>query len=239
MTTSPLPTNITSASTLQNIDPSLQLPTSAKKTSNQLDPDAFLKLMLEQLKNQNPLSPQDSSQYLTQLAQMSSAQGISQINSSIGSLTSAMYANQTLQASAIVGRNVLARGSTLTVRDGQSAGSAGSTTSGAVDLPAATSGAFVQVFNASGALVREISLGAQPAGLANFSWDGKATDGTTEPAGTYTIQAGYRDGTNLTAADTLIATRVASVALGNDGKQARITTADGQNLGLTDIKAIF
>jgi flagellar basal-body rod modification protein FlgD len=231
-TTSPLPTNITSAPTLHNIDPSLQPQTVAKKTG-QLDPDdAFLKLMLEQLKNQNPLSPQDSSQYLSQLAQMSSAQGISQINTSIGALTSAMYASQTLQASAIVGRNVLTSGNTVNLRAGQSA-------SGAVNLPVATNGGFVQIFDANGAFVRQLPLGSQPAGFASFTWDGKATDGTVMPAGTYQIQGGYSDGTNSTAADTLIATRVVSVALSNDGKQAQITTDDGQQLGLTDIKAIF
>jgi flagellar basal-body rod modification protein FlgD len=231
-TTSPLPTSVTSSSTLQNLDPSLQLQTAAKTQSNQLDPQAFLKLMLEQLKNQNPLSPQDSSQYLTQLAQMSSAQGISAINTSISALTSAMYASQTLQASAIVGRNVLAAGSSLNLRAGQPAG-------GAVNLPVATGGGFVQIFNASGALVRQLPLGNQPAGLANFSWDGKANDGTAMPAGAYTLKAGYTDGTTSTAADTLIATKVVSVALGNDGKQAEITTDGGQQLGLTDIKAIF
>lgn len=231
-TTSPLPTNVTAASILQNIDPSLQPQTVAKKASGQLDPDAFLKLMLEQLKDQNPLSPQDSSQYLSQLAQMSSAQGISQINTSIGALTSAISASQTLQASAIVGRNVLTAGNAVTLRDGQSA-------SGAVNLPVATNAAFVQIFNSSGAFVRQLALGAQPTGLANFTWDGKATDGTALPAGSYQIQGGYGSGSTATAADTLIATRVVSVALGSDGQQARITTEDGQQLGLADIKAIF
>jgi flagellar basal-body rod modification protein FlgD len=231
-TTSPLPTNVTSSPTLQNLDPSLQLQTAANNVSNQLDPQAFLKLMLEQLKNQNPLSPQDSSQYLTQLAQMSSAQGISQINTSIGALTTAMYASQTLQASAIVGRNVLAAGSTLQLAAGQPA-------NGAVNLPVATSGGFVQVFDANGVLVRQLPLGSQPAGLANFSWDGKANNGIAMPAGAYTIKAGYTDGTTTTAADTLIAMRVVSVALSNSGQQPEITTDGGQQLALGDIKAIF
>ena len=63
----------------------------------------FLTLMLAQLKNQDPTSPVDSNTFLTQLAQLSEVQGITQLNTSFSTLSSSLSANQALQASSLLG----------------------------------------------------------------------------------------------------------------------------------------
>src|SRR5690349_8345506 len=76
------------------------------KKSNELGQDAFLELMITQMKNQDPLSPQSNSEFVAQLAQFSSVQGIEKLNANFNSFSSGFQSNQALQASSLVGRSV-------------------------------------------------------------------------------------------------------------------------------------
>jgi len=168
----------------------------------------FLTLMLAQLKNQDPTSPVDSNTFLTQLAQLSEVQGITQLNTSFSTLSSALSPSQALQASSLLGHHVLVTSPTANL-------AANGTVTGAVNIPQTTSQVLLDVKTSSGVLVRQINLGAQSAGLASFSWDGKAGDGTQAPAGTYTLSAQYAGATSGgTAATTLVNGTVDSVSMG-------------------------
>src|SRR5712672_2563891 len=135
----------------------------------------FLTLMLAQLKNQDPTSPVDSNQFLNQLASLSTVQGITQLNTSFGSLSTSLVSSQALQASSLLGHQALVSSTTANL-------TANGSVSGAVDVPQTTSQAVVNISDSSGALVRQINLGAQSTGLANFSWDGKQQDGSQAAA---------------------------------------------------------
>jgi flagellar basal-body rod modification protein FlgD len=168
----------------------------------------FLTLMLAQLKNQDPTSPVDSNTFLTQLAQLSEVQGITQLNTSFSTLSNALSPSQALQASSLLGHKVLAASSTANL-------TANGTVTGAVNVPQTTSQVLLDVKTSSGVLVRQINLGAQSTGLASFSWDGKAGDGTQAPASTYTLSAQYAGATSgSTAATTLVNGTVESVSMG-------------------------
>jgi flagellar basal-body rod modification protein FlgD len=168
----------------------------------------FLTLMLAQLKNQDPTSPVDSNTFLNQLAQLSEVQGISSLNTSFSTLSSSLSSSQALQASSLLGHQAL-------VNSGTASLAANGTVSGAVNVPQTTSQVLLTVSDASGALVRQINLGAQPAGLTSFSWDGKQGDGSQAPAGTYTLSAQYAGATSGgTAATTLVNGTVESVSMG-------------------------
>lgn len=168
----------------------------------------FLTLMLAQLKNQDPTSPVDSNTFLTQLAQLSQVQGITQLNTSFSALSSSLSSSQALQASSLLGHQALVNSTTASL-------TANGTVTGAVNVPQTTSQVLVTVKDASGALVRQINLGAQSTGLASFSWDGKAGDGSQAPAGTYTLSAQYAGATSGgTAATTLVNGTVESVSMG-------------------------
>lgn len=167
----------------------------------------FLALMLAQLKNQDPTSPVDSHTFLNQLAQLSQVQGITQLNTSFSALSNSLTSSQALQASSLLGRKALVSSSTATL-------AANGTLSGAVKVPQTTSLVVLNITDSSGALVRQIDLGAQSAGLANFSWDGKAGNGAQAPAGTYTLSAQFAGAASGTAATTLVNGTVESVSMG-------------------------
>ena len=167
----------------------------------------FLTLMLAQLKNQDPTSPVDSNQFLNQLASLSTVQGITQLNTSFGALSTSLVSSQALQASSLLGRQALVASTTANL-------AASGAVSGAIDVPQTTSQAVVNISDSSGALVRQINLGAQSTGLANFSWDGKQQDGSQAPAGQYTLSAQFAGATGATAASTYVNGTVQSVTMG-------------------------
>ena len=168
----------------------------------------FLTLMLAQLKNQDPTSPVDSNTFLSQLAQLSQVQGIATLNTSFSTLSSSISSNQALQASSLLGHQALVNSSTATL-------AAGAKLTGAVNIPQTTSQAVLNISDSSGALVSQINLGAQSAGLTSFSWDGTTSTGSHAPAGTYTLTAQYSGATKGgTAATTLVNGTVESVSMG-------------------------
>ena len=168
----------------------------------------FLTLMLAQLKNQDPTSPVDSNTFLTQLAQLSEVQGITSLNTNFSTLSNSLTSNQALQASSLLGHQAMVNSSTATL-------AAGATVTGAVNVPQTTSQVTLSISDSSGALVSQINLGAQSAGLANFSWNGTMGNGSQAPAGTYTLTAQYAGATSgSTAATTLVNGTVESVSMG-------------------------
>jgi flagellar basal-body rod modification protein FlgD len=169
----------------------------------------FLTLMLAQLKNQDPTSPVDSNEFLSQLASLSEVQGITQLNTQFSALSSSLVSNQALQASSLLGHTALVASSTVATA------SAGATVNGAVSVPQTSSDVVVNVKNSAGALVQQIDLGAQSAGLANFSWNGETGSGSKAPAGTYTLSAQVNGVASGTAVATLVSGTIDSVTMGS------------------------
>ncbi len=168
----------------------------------------FLTLMLAQLKNQDPTSPVDSNTFLTQLAQLSEVQGINTLNTSFSTLSSAMTSAQTMQASSLLGHQALVTSTTANL-------TSGGTVTGAVTVPQTTASVTLSVANSAGTVIKTVSLGAQSAGLADFTWDGTESDGTAAPTGTYTLSATYGGQTaSSTAATTAVNGTVESVSMG-------------------------
>src|ERR1700722_13470145 len=149
-------------------------------SSTSLGGTDFLTLMLAQLKNQDPTSPVDSNTFLTQLAQLSEVQGITQLNTSFSTLSSSLSANQAMQASSLLGHQAQGVSSTAQL-------AANGTVSGVVNVPQNTSSVVLNIANSSGTVVSTIGLGAQSAGTASFAWNGTETNGSQAPAGTYTL----------------------------------------------------
>lgn len=197
----------------------------------ELGQSEFLRLMVTQFQNQDPLKPMENGEFLGQLAQFSTVSGIGDMNTSIGTLADSIRANQALQAAAIVGREVLVEGSSALLGDDGGI-------SGAVDLPAATARARIRVLDANGGVVREIPLGQRRAGIANFSWDGMRSDGTRAPAGEYRIEAQVLDGEEVFGLATLVASRVIGVSLGSGGAGTQITTELGETISLASVRSI-
>ena len=234
-TTQPLPQSVLDAigKATQNTayDPTAAAKVTAAKAAT-VDQNEFMTLMLAQLKNQDPIKPVDSTAFLGQLAQISQVQGLSRLNDSFSTLSSSLTGNQALQASSLLGRNALVSSDSLTL------GASGALT-GAVDLPQSSGKVVVNVTDSSGSLVQRIDLGAQPQGLANFTWDGKGADGSRAPAGTYKISAAFQGANNqATAADTLINTTVQSVTMGAGQTGLTLNLSGVGNVAFSSVRQI-
>jgi flagellar basal-body rod modification protein FlgD len=192
----------------------------------------FLTLMLAQLKNQDPTSPVDSNTFLSQLAQLSEVQGITSLNTSFSSLSSSLSSSQALQASSLLGHQALVATPTTTV-------AAGATVTGAVSVPQTTSDVVVGITNSAGVLVRQIDLGAQSSGLANFTWDGKGTNGSAVPADTYTLTAQYAGQTKgSAAATTFVNGTVQSVSMGAGSAGMTVNVAGVGSVPFSSVQQI-
>jgi flagellar basal-body rod modification protein FlgD len=142
-----------------------------------------------------------------------------------------MQSAQALQASSLVGRSVLLPGTSAALAQGGNL-------SGAVELAAGASSVAVEIYDAGGQLVQRLDLGAQPAGLAKFSWDGTTASGTTAAPGQYTVKAVAGDGGQSASVPTLIAAKVESVTLG--GPQGlQLNLAGLGPVSLNDVKQIM
>lgn len=137
--------------------------------SNELGQTAFLELMITQLENQNPLDPQDNSEFVAQLAQFSSVEGIDRLNNSFDSFASNFISNQALQATSLVGSSVAVVGNTAILNEGSYVG-------GSISVPESTGDLTINIYSDTGALVDSIPLGAQPSGDLVFRWDGSRVE---------------------------------------------------------------
>ncbi|MDD2883454.1 MAG: flagellar hook assembly protein FlgD [Dechloromonas sp.] len=137
----------------------------------------FLTLLVSQLKNQDPLNPTDANQMTAQLSQISTVSGIEKLNASMEKLLTAYSGTQNMQAAAMIGKTVLTAGNNLQLSaDG---GVAGLSLDGLADTVTVT------ISDPAGRQVQTQDLGAQPAGVVNFVWDGLNDKGTAAPLGNY------------------------------------------------------
>jgi flagellar basal-body rod modification protein FlgD len=198
---------------------------------NALGQDAFMKLLVTQLKNQNPLDPQDNTAFVAQLAQFSSLEGIQSLNSTVTGLAGGLQSSQALQASALVGR-------TVSVESTKANYVAGSGVFGSIELPNSTSNLQLNIYDSNDKLVFSKALGAQQSGDLPFGWDGTATDGTKLASGTYRFEAKANDDGKATTLTTYLGANVNSVTIG--ANQAVILNVDGVGqVASSDVKEIL
>lgn len=204
----------------------------AEKKRSELGQEDFLSLMTAQLRNQDPMKPMANGEFLTQIAQFSQASGIKDLQDSFSSLSRSLTSSQALQASSLVGREVLIPGDTAAYGPDRPV-------QGVVEVPASTQSVSVTVLDSAGQPVRRIDLGAQPAGEAAFRWDGLDDAGDQAPAGTYRLQAEYGAGGHSVAASTLVTAKVDSVTVGGMGEGVRLNLAGREPAALGDVRRIM
>ncbi|GGE58081.1 basal-body rod modification protein FlgD [Halopseudomonas oceani] len=176
------------------------------ESSNELGKEQFLELLVTQMKNQDPLSPQENGEFIAQLAQFSTVEGIGNLNASMEMLLGGYQSSQALQASSLVGRTVI-------VPSDQAMVDPTLGFEGQLALPASSPNVFVNVYDEAGTLVDTVNMGSQEAGMHDFQWDGKNADGEYMPSGAYRFEAmAAIDGEDVQLA-TLLPANVDSVTL--------------------------
>jgi|APCry1669188879_1035177.scaffolds.fasta_scaffold00056_3 flagellar basal-body rod modification protein FlgD len=211
-----------SPSTASNLSGSTAL---SGQTSAQAQSDRFLKLLVAQLNNQDPMNPMDNAQMTSQMAQINTVSGIQELNDTMKSMATQFAAMQSLQGASMIGHAVLLDGNTLTVDAG--VGKA------AIDLAGNADNVTVQVKGANGALLDTLQLGAQSAGRHNFEWDASKYQGTGSP--TFTVVASQ--GSQKVAATTLVRDTITSVSTGAAG--LGLSLKGGSSVTYDAIRAIL
>ncbi len=210
----------------------LGAPAADTKKKEPLGQDAFLTLMITQLKNQNPLEPMKNQEFLGQLSQFTTASGVQDLKKSFDSLGTSLQSNQALQASSLVGRDVLINSDKIYL---PSTG----TTQGVVELPDAVGNLRVNIYNSVGEVVRSVELGQQKAGQVVYKWDGKDNNGNVVASGLYRATADAKLDGKTYSFDTLAIASVESVTIGRNGQGMSLSVGALGNVTLNDVRQIF
>lgn len=188
--------------------------------------DRFLKLLVTQMKNQDPLNPMDNAQVTSQMAQLSTVTGIEKLNATLQSMSTAFTSSQSLQAAAMIGHGVMTAGSSLTLASGGAFGG--------VELPQSVDNLVVSIMDAAGNKLHSVNLGPQQAGVVPFQWDGSTDSGVAAADGAYTFKVEAAQGGNKVSATTLSVGLVDSVSLGSQGVMLNL----GNGLGAIELSQV-
>lgn len=181
-----------------------------KAVKKELGQEDFLALLTTQLSSQDPLKPTENTDFIAQMAQFSSLEGMNQLNKSFSSLSSSLVSNQALQASALVGRTVRVTSDVANL-------SLDSGIQGSVTLDKASTNLQFQILSQNGSVVKTINQGASAEGEHAFSWDGRDESGKLMPSGNYQIKAIATTNGQAETLPTQIVAHVDSVSMGTAG----------------------
>ena len=190
--------------------------------------DRFLRLLVTQMQNQDPLNPLDNAQVTSQMAQISTVSGIDKLNDTMGGLAQAMASSQTMASVSMIGRRIIAPSTTLDL--------ANKSATGAVELAEAADRVSVTITAAAGNIVRRIDLGAMPAGLQQFTWDGKTDAGAAAVDGAYSYKIeAMKNGKPISASTYAVGT-VSSVGIA--GTDASLILNGGKEVKFADVRRV-
>ena len=213
-----------SSTSAKSIIDQLQQSGSTNKSTDELG-DRFLTLLVTQMQNQDPLNPMENAELTSQLAQINTVKGIESLNSTMQKLLTSYSDALSMQSSALIGKNVLAAGNKLSL--GASGAMGGINLAGDADL------VNVTISDSNGVKVAQQSLGAHPAGVFSFAWDGKNGDGVAVPQGNYKFTVEATQGGNKVNATPLQVGTVSALVRTPNGFQLEIPT-----LGQVDFSAV-
>ena len=185
--------------------------------------DRFLKLLVAQMQNQDPMNPLDNAQVTSQMAQINTVSGIEKLNSTVSGLTGQLLQLQALQGATLVGHDVTVAGNRLSVADGAGVGG--------FELTSAADQVKVEILNAAGVVAGSMQLGALSSGSHAFEW----------PAGSVADSDGYRFRVSATAGsasvlgDTLMRDRVDAVS--SSGTSLKLELRHAGAVGYDTVKA--
>ncbi|HVO65606.1 MAG TPA: flagellar hook capping FlgD N-terminal domain-containing protein [Syntrophales bacterium] len=195
--------------------------TNASQSSKKvLGQDDFLKMLIAQLKNQDPLNPLDGKDFAAQLAQFSSLDQLTQINTQLSALASSLASANNSQAVSLIGDEVVANGSSVTV--------SGTSTTLAYNLSQNVQQGTIEIYDAQGNLVKTLAFGQQQAGNNIMKWN---TSNVTPGTYTFTVSAVDSKG-NAVSANTMMTGPVTGVTFKNS---VPYLSVNGQDVALSDV----
>jgi len=212
--------------------------TTTKTTDSvQADQDKFMKLLVTQLQNQDPLNPMDNAAMTSQLAQLSTVTGINKVNATLESLRTDIASTQSSTAISLIGKGILVEGKGIELNS--STDEDGKTTSSSVfgiDLPADAQSVSIEIKDKAGKTVRTMTMSDAEAGTYPITWDGTTDAKTTAAAGSYTFTVTASNAGSKVTATPLQLAAVASVSTGSGG--VKLNTSLG-HFSMSDVKEVL
>jgi flagellar basal-body rod modification protein FlgD len=203
-------------------------PSTGTASSVKATKDDFLKLLVTQMRYQDPMNPMDNAQMTSQIAQLNTVEGINQLNATVTSLQASLMATQSMQATSLIGKTILADGKSFSLLNGSANLS--------MKLEGAAESVVVDVINASGRIVKSTDLGANAAGIKSFTWDGSTNEGGIAPNGQYTFQVSAKKLNQAVAVTPLTQATVGGVELTSTGPQLSLN--NGTNIAMSTVRGV-
>lgn len=201
----------------------------AMKQSTGMNKDDFLKLFVTQLQNQDPLNPQDGTQFIQQLAQLSQVEQAYNTNTNLQSMLNQGGNSMAMGAVSLIGRQIEALGSQVSLQSG-------SPTSVNFSLANSADQVTVSVLDASGQVVKTLAGGAKGAGEGSVTWDGTNNAGTALGTGVYSFSVTAKDANgNAVASSPLIKGKVDGVDMSG---ATPVLSIGNLKLNLTDVTSV-
>ena len=223
-------TTVSNTTSAADIYASLNGSSAAKSSSTTQDmQNSFMTMLVTQLKNQDPLNPMQSAEMTSQLAQINTVSGIQQLNTTLNKLLSTFDSGQSMQAAAMIGKNVLVPGSNISLSSSQAVGG--------FELQGDADAVKVTIKDANGLVVNTVNMGAAKAGSHLYAWDGKTDSGATAADGTYTVTVEATQGSSKVVSTALQVGMVSAVVPGTNGFQ--IDAGTGALINYTDVRQIL
>jgi flagellar basal-body rod modification protein FlgD len=225
---------MTTTSPMSNIpvfDPSVAKTTGSASsgTSAADQTQNFLKLLIAQIQNQDPMAPMDASTMTAQMSQLNMVSSMSNMNTSMTAMLNQMQSVNFMNQASLIGHSPAVAGNSITF-DGKNQVILGANAANPLSSAVAT------ITDASGNVINSASLGTLDVGMKNFAWDGKDSGGNTVAAGIYSISI---KGTNTTGVEeyptAYVASPVAAVSKGADG-DSLLTLIDGRQVNASKIQ---
>lgn len=201
--------------------------------------DQFLKLLVTQLKNQDPLNPMENAELTSQLAQISTVEGITNLNNTLMSISGQIDVSQSMNAISLIGKGVLVPGSKISLGTDANDPTQRVATPLGYDIPSDAAKVTVKIMDQAGNVVRTVELTDVKTGVYSYTWDGNTDSGTTVKDGAYTFQVTALDADNKSvSAEALTYGLVKSVDYSNNGLRLDLGVNGGQ-VSMLDIRKVL
>jgi flagellar basal-body rod modification protein FlgD len=195
------------------------------QTTADAQQDRFLKLLVAQLNNQDPMNPMDNAQMTSQMAQINTVSGIQQLNETMKSMASQYTSMQVMQGAAMIGHGVMVKSNTLSIDAGKARG--------AIDLEGNASNVSVQILSPGGQVLDTINLGAKTAGRHSFEWNASNYNGVANPS----FKVVATSGKQAVASTALAQDTITSIGTSNGAMSIQLKGRDA--IGYDAIQAIL
>lgn len=204
---------------------------SSENSSKVMGKEDFLKLLVAQLQNQDPLDPADSTEFVAQLAQFSSLEQLFNLNESVDALVASQQTSDQFNVMGLIGKDVVYEGSEIELN--------GEPVEIGYVLDEAATSVTITIQDENGATVSTLTASELDSGTHFIEWDGTDSNGNASADGKYQIDIQIVDGNGESISITpLIRAEVTGVELDSAANTTNIVTS-ASTVNLASISAAY